>query len=63
MDLKWKRYLHGKLWLERWEWGKGPWGEDDGADSLRDQVLHAESRTEAPVAQHKTWQTKGKTYQ
>lgn len=38
----------------RCEWGqrgKGPAGQNDAANALADQVLHAEARREAPVAE------------
>lgn len=38
---------------------EGPAGQDDAANLLPDQVLHAEARTEAPVAEDVAWKEEG----
>lgn len=38
---------------------EGPAGQKDAANLLPDQLLHAEARTEAPVAEDVAWKEQG----
>lgn len=47
--------LHSHLGSEGGQGGEGTAGQDDGANTLIYQILHAEARREAPVTQNITY--------
>lgn len=51
---------HPHLRGEGGQRSEGPAGQNDAANLLPDQVLHAEARREAPVAENVAWKEEGK---